>query len=372
MNGFRSNLVVLVSVATLVLAGCNHRSTAPATPPVITGLDVAQAQMEQIPSSVDATGTVHAAESAVLAAQVMGRVTSIAVHEGDSVRAGQTLVALDSTQAHADVIRSRAVVASSEHEVQAAQSEASLASSTLKRYELLRERKSISPQEFDEVERRSQAAAARLDAARSQMQAAKASETGAGSVEDYSRLRAPFAGFVTARHVDPGAMAMPGMPLLELEKSGTLQLYATVDESLIQILKKGALVPVTISAISAQPLSGHIAEIVPAADPASHSFLVKIDLAATAGLRSGMFGAVSISNDSHPALLVPQSALVTHSSLNGVWVLDGNHIASLRYISLGTKHNDRVEVLSGLSAGEPVVLSPGDRELGGSKIAVRQ
>jgi RND family efflux transporter MFP subunit len=364
-------LVVLVSVATLVLAGCNHKSAAPTTPPVITGLDVTQVQMEQISSSVDATGTVHAAESAVLAAQVMGRVISIAVHEGDSVRSGQTLVALDSAQAHADVIRTRATVASSEHEVQAAESEASLASSTLKRYELLREHKSVSPQEFDEVERRSQAAAARLDAARSQMLAAKASEAGAGTVEDYSRLRAPFSGFVTARHVDSGAMAMPGMPLLELEKSGTLQLNATVDESLIQTLKKSMLVPVVISAISAQPLSGHIADIVPAADPASHSFLIKIDLPATAGLRSGMFGTASISNGSLSALLVPQSALVTHSSLNGVWVLDGNHVVSLRYITLGAKHGDKVEVLSGLSAGEPVVLSPGDRELGGSKIAVR-
>jgi RND family efflux transporter MFP subunit len=372
MNGFRSNFVVLLSAATLALAGCTSKSPEPVAPSVVTGLAVAQTHLEQMPNTMDAIGTVHAKESAVLSAQVMGRVTSVAVHEGDSVRAGQTLVALDNAQARSDVERSRAAVASSEQEVQVAQTEASLASSTLKRYELLRERKTVSPQEFDEIQRRSQAAAARVESARSQVQAARAAETGAGTVADYARLSAPFAGIVTARHVDPGAMATPGMPLLEVEKAGTLQLNATVDESLVRSLQKGMSVPVEIAALSSQSLHGRIAEIVPAADPASHSFLVKIDLPAAAGLRSGMFGTARIGSGSHSALLVPLPALVTHGSLNGVWVLDVNRLASLRYVTLGTKHDDNIEVLSGLSAGETVVLSPGDRELGGNKIEVRQ
>ena len=372
MNGFRSILFVLLSATTLALAGCNRKSPESIAPSLVTGLAVAQLHVEQIPNTVDAIGTVHARESAALSSQVMGRVTSVAVREGDLVHAGQTLVALDDAQARADVERTRAAAAGSEQDVEVAQTEASLASSTLKRYQLLRDRKTVSPQEFDEIERRSQAAAARLESARSQMLAANASEAGAGAVADYAHLRAPFAGIVTARHVDPGAMAAPGMPLLELEKAGTLQLNAAVDESLVRTLQKGMPVPVAVAALSSQSLTGRIAQIVPAADPASHSFLVKIDLPAVAGLRSGMFATAEIGSGSHSVLLVPQSALVTHGSLNGVWILDGNRIAWLRYVTLGAKHGHKVEVLSGLSAGETVVLSPGDRELGGNRIEVRQ
>lgn len=372
MNGCKTNLALLLSATALALAGCTSKSPATAAPPVVTGLAIAQVQEQQIPNTVGVTGTVHARESAVLSAQVIGRVTSVTVHEGDAVRAGQLLITLDNAQARSEVEHSRAAVATSEQEVQVAQTEASLASSTLKRYELLRERKTVSPQEFDEVERRSQAAAARLESARAQLLAAKATETGAGTVADYARLGAPFAGFVTARHVDPGATATPGMPLLDVEKAGALQLNAAVDESLVRLLQKGMSVPVEIAALSSRSLTGHVAEIDPAADPTSHSFLVKIDLPAATDLRSGMFGTTAISSGSGSVLLVPQTAIVTHGSLSAVWVVDENHIAALRYVTLGAKHNDKVEALSGLSVGETVVLSAGDRELGGSRIEVRQ
>ncbi len=372
MNRFRNDVAVLLAATVLILVGCDSKKTEVVTPPSVSGLAMAQTRLEQTPSTIDAVGTVHARESAALSSQVMGRVLSVDVREGDSVRAGQLLVVLDSAQAHSDVDRARAAVASSEQQIAVAQSEASLAASTLKRYQILRERKTVSPQEFDEVERRSQAADARLAVARAMMVEAKATETGASNIADYSHIRAPFAGTVTARHVDPGAMATPGMALLELEKTGTLQLNATVDESVVRSLQEGMTVPVEITALSVQPIAGKVAEIVPTADPGSHSFLVKIELARMVGLRSGMFGTATISRGRHDALTVAQSAIVSHGSLNGVWVLDGNKIASLRYVTLGEKRDDKVEVLSGLSAGESVVLAPGDRELGGVRIEVHQ
>jgi RND family efflux transporter MFP subunit len=372
MTVFRMSSVGLIFVTAGVLAGCKSKTPEVAATPVVGGLAIAQVQEQQIANTVDAVGTVHARETAVIAAQVTGRVTSVAVQEGDAVRAGQLLVTLDDAQARFGVEGSRAAVASSEQQVKAAQADAALASSTLERYELLRERKSVSAQEFDEVERRSQAAAARLEAARAQMVQAKAAESGAGTVANYSRLSAPFAGFVTARHVDPGATATPGVPLMEVEKAGVLELDASVDESLVRVLQKGMSVPVAIAAVGSRPLTGRVREIDPAGDPSSHSFVVKIELPANSGLRSGMFGTAEIGNGSRALLLVSQSAVVTHGSLNGIWVLDGNRIASLRYVSLGAKHDGNIEVLSGLSAGETVVLAPGDRELGGSRIEARQ
>lgn len=372
MNGSQRKLIVLFATGALALSGCTRKSPEATPPPVVTGLAIAQAQEQQMPNMVDAIGTVHARESAVLSAQVMGRITSVGVHEGDAVRAGQLLVTLDNAEARSSVDQSSAAVGGSEQEAKAAQAEAALASSTLQRYQLLRERKTVSPQEFDEVERRSQAAAARLESANARLLAAKAAETRAGTVAGYARLYAPFTGFVTARHVDPGAIATPGMPLLEVEKAGTLQLNVTVDESLARDLQKGMPFPVEIAALAHGHLTGRVAEINSAADPTSHSFLVKIELPMTSGLRSGMFGTAKIGSGTRSVLLVPQAALVTHGSLNAVWVIDGNHFASLRYVTLGARYDDKVEVLSGLGAGEVVVLSAGDRELGGSRIEAQR
>ena len=372
MNGIRQIATVLISAGAMVLSGCESKpAPAPATTPTVTGLNVAQADTRLVPNSTRAMGTVHAKESAILSSQTTGRITAVTVREGDAVRAGQVLVTLDNAQAHFDVERSKAAVASSDEAVKGAENEAALAASTLKRYEILRDHKAVSPQEFDEVQRRAQGAAARVDAARAQTLALKADESGAGTVAAYGRIVAPFSGVVTARHVDPGAMAMPGIPLLEVEQAGTLQLATSVDESLVKTLQKGMAIPVQIAALTMPSVTGHVAEIDPAGDPGSHSFVVKIDLPASPGLRSGMFGSAAIGSSNHAVLLVPASAIVTHGSLNAVWVLDASHIASLRYVTVGSSFGSDVEVLSGLSAGETVVLSPADRELGGSRIEVR-
>ena len=372
MNGLKQVAMSLISASAVLLAGCDSKTpAAPLTTTAVTGLSVAQAEERQVPGSTSAMGTVHARESSILAAQTTGRVTAVTVREGDAVRAGQVLVKLDTAQAHFDVERSKAAVAGNDQAVRVAENEAALAASTLKRYEILRDHKAVSPQEFDEVQRKAQGAATRVEAAHAQTLALKADENGADTVAAYGRIVAPFSGVVTARHVDPGAMAMVGMPLLEVEKAGTLQLTASVDESLVKTLQKGMAIPVQIAAVTTPNIVGHIAEIDPAGDPGSHSFVVKIDLPATAGLRSGMFGYSAIGSTNHAVLLVPSAAIVTHGSLNAVWVLDTSRIASLRYVTLGSALGQGVEVLSGLSPGETVVLSPADRELGGSRVEVR-
>jgi RND family efflux transporter MFP subunit len=371
MNDRRNRLVLLVAAFLIAPTGCSKPDAHLTEPHIVSGLAVAQVQEKQVPKTLDAAGTVHARESATLSAQMMGRVTSVLVREGDQVQAGQLLVVLDGTQALSDLERAHASVASSVAELKSTETESALSKSTLARYEILREKKSVSPQEFDEVQRRSESAEARLESAHSMTLAAKASESSARAVAGYARVHAPFSGYVTARHADPGSVATPGAPLLEVDKTGPLQLQITIDESLLSLARRGMTVPVTIAA-STQPVSGRISEIVPAANPASHSFLVKIDLPALSSLHPGMFGTADIVTGDHATILVPQSAVVSHGSLNSLWIVDGNHIASLRYITIGEKHDTSFEILSGVSAGETVVLSPGDRELGGKKIEVGQ
>jgi RND family efflux transporter MFP subunit len=357
--------------ASAAIAGCHGGESA--TPSVV---QTAQARVvlssqREIPVNVRSTGTVHARESAAVSAQAMGRILQIPVREGDNVRAGQTLVVLDAAALRASAEQAQAGVRAAQGEQQAAQTDARLAATTLERYRQLEAQKSVSPQEMDEVTRRSEAAAARLEAARAQTEAMRAQESGARTMLGYTRLVAPFAGVVTARMADPGTMASPGIPLLQVDRAGTLQLQVAVDESAIGAVRKGTKVQVAIDGVGPEALTGTVAEIVPAADPSSHSFAVKIDLPSSSRLRAGLYGSAEFASGTRQAILVPRSSVVYRGSLACAYALDGQGIAQLRHLTVGDTQGDFVEVLAGVSAGERLVDAPSDRELSGKRIEVQ-
>ena len=364
----------LLAVSGVMIAGC-HGGESAATPGAVQTMQarVVESQEQQAPVSLRATGSVHARETAVVSAQVMGRIQQVMVREGDSVRAGQTLVVLDDAALRSQVEQAQAGVKAAQNAQAAAQTNAALAASTLGRYKQLESEKSVSPQEMDEVSRRAEGAAARVDAMRAQTDAAQAQESGARTIMSYTRLAAPFAGVVTSRMADPGTMAAPGVPLLQVDQAGALQLDATVDESAIGAIHKGMKVQVAVdggasTSAAGTNLVGTVAEIVPGADPSSHAFLVKIDLPSSIQTRAGMYGTADFANGTRQAVVIPRSAVVSRGSLNCVYVLDGQGIAQLRYITLGAAQGNLVEVLSGVSSGEKLVDSPSDRELAGKRI----
>lgn len=185
---------------------------------------------------------------------------------------------------------------------------------------------------------------------------------------NYARVVAPFAGVVTSRMADAGTMAAPGVPLLQVDQAGSLQLQTSVDESAIAAVHKGMKVPVEVNAVEA---TGVVAEMVPAADISSHSFLVKIDLPASQNVRAGMYGSVKIPNGLRNAILIPRSALVQRGSLVCVYALDAQGIAQLRTVTLGAQQGNLMEVLSGVSAGEQLVDDPADHDAAGKFIEVQ-
>jgi RND family efflux transporter MFP subunit len=359
----------LLAASAALIAGCHGgESTAVTSAPQTAEARVVESRQQLVALNLGSTGTVQARESAVVSAQVMGRIQQVLVREGDSVRAGQTLVMLDDAALRSSVEQAQAGVKAAQSVQAAAQTNAALATSTLDRYKQLAAQKSVSPQELDEVSRRAEAAAANLEAVRAQTDATRAQESGARTMLSYTRLVAPFAGVVTARMADPGTMAAPGVPLLKIDQAGSLQLDTSVNESAIGAIHKGMKVPVTIESASSPNLAGTIAEIVPAADPFSHSFLIKIDLPSSAQMRAGMYGTAMFSNGTKQAILIPRSAVVARGSLSCAYVLDSQGIAQLRYLTLGTTQGDLVEVLSGVSAGEKLVDAPSDRDIAGKRI----
>jgi RND family efflux transporter MFP subunit len=359
----------LIAASAALVAGCHSDDSAPQAAVETVSARLVESSRQQVPVELRATGTVHARESATISAQVMGRIEQVMVNAGDNVRAGQTLVVLDGAALRASAAQAQAAVAAAQNQQAAAESNAKLAASTLARYKQLQAEKSVSPQEMDEVTGRAQAAAAQLDAAKAQTQAAREQASAAGTMLGYTRIAAPFAGIVTARMADPGTVAAPGMPLLQIDRSGPLQLHATVDESAIATVHIGMKAPVTVDGV-AQPLEGSVAEIVPAADPSSHTFLVKIDLPSLRQLRAGMYGSAKFASGVHQAIVAPRSAVIARGSLECAYVLDNQGVAQLRYLTLGATHGDLVEVLSGVAPGEQLVDTPEDRDFAGKRIGV--
>lgn len=354
--------------APALLLGCSgHQEPAMSTPPVV------QAQLVHSVASKEAqniqtTGTIHAKETATISAQVPGQIRQVLVQAGEHVRAGQLLVQLNDAALRAALNQAQAGEEAARMQESAAKTDASLAAETLKRYEMLQQEKSVSPQEFDEVQKRAEAAKMRFESYKAQSRAAEAAVSGARTQLEYTSIRAPFNGMVTARMADPGTLASPGVPLLQIDRDGPLQAYTSVDESLIGSVRLGMKVPVSVDAGGSAQLTGTVAEIVPAADPTSRSFLVKLDLPPSRTLRAGMYASASFPGAMKQMILAPQSAVTMRGSLACVYALDPKGIAQLRYVTLGNRHGDLVDILSGLSAGETIVNNPGDHDLAGKRI----
>jgi len=185
----------------------------------------------------------------------------------------------------------------------------------------------------------------------------------------YADVLAPFAGVVVSKSVDPGSLALPGVPLFTIEREGAYRLEASVEESRLAVIRIGQPVSVTLDSID-HALEARVSEIVPAVDAASRAYTVKIDLPALQALRSGVFGRAVFQVGSRSLLEIPAAAVTERGQLQSVLVVD-NGVARTRLITTGQKNKDRVEVLSGLTAGEKVIFPFPQDLTDGARVEIR-
>jgi multidrug efflux system membrane fusion protein len=369
----------------LWLAGCGSpreiKLTSQAPPIAVSVVTVAE---QQWPSIYEATGTVRARTSAVIAAKLLGYVREVKVQAGDRVQAGQLLVTLDardldvnSRKAEATLDEVRSSVPEADSAVAGAKVNLDLTQTTFNRMQELWNKKSISNQEFDEASAKLKAAQAAYEMARARRaqldaQAARVQQDIRSTevARSYAEIMAPFAGVVTAKSVDPGAMAVPGAPLLTIEREGAYRLEASVEESRVTAIRVGQSVSVKLDGVD-RTLDARVSEIVPAVDAASRSYTVKIDLPTVPALRSGAFGRVSFSLGSRSLLAIPVGAVTARGQLQSVVVAE-NGIAHTRLITAGQQSEGQVEVLSGLTAGEMVIFPVPPGLSDGAAVEVRR
>jgi RND family efflux transporter MFP subunit len=380
MIGKRICSLLLIAVAADILTACSSNEKRPPQPaPVVSGVQTETVHLESAPQLYQAVGSIHSANTAILAAQLAGTVREIHVQAGDRVQRGQLLAVLDDRSARAQVQGAEAGVteavqgdAEVEQALQAAIANRKFAEATFNRYKGLLAKNSLSRQEFDGAESRFQAALANersIEARKQQIMArqqqARSQQDSAQTVLSYSRIVAPMDGIITAKSVDVGTLVMPGTPVLTVEDTARYRLEASLPEEYLVHAQAGATV--SVSTEEGQ-FEGRIAEVVPAADVTSHTFLVKIDLPHDCHCRSGEYGQASFAIGEAKQLALPKSAVVEHGELQGVFVVTPDGLVEYRLVKTGKTFGNRVEILSGLAAGEKVAISQIDRLRDGARV----
>jgi RND family efflux transporter MFP subunit len=264
-----------------------------------------------------------------------------------------------------------------ENATAAAKANLDLAQATFNRMEELAAKKSISNQEFDEASARLKAAQANYEMTRSRrtqldskMAQVDQEVRAAGIMRDYAKLAAPFSGVVINKTVEPGNLATPGAPLLTIEQDGLYRLEASVDESKLASVRVGQAVEAVIDA-SDRKVNARVTEIVPSVDSASRSYIVKLDLPSMPQLRTGMFGRAIFPMGMEKVVAIPVAALMDRGQLQSVFVVEDG-VAHTRLVTTGRRTKDGVEVLSGLNAGETLVVPIPQGLQDGARVEVRQ
>lgn len=339
----KGTILFALSFAVL-LSGCGRNAepvqASPPQAPIAVRVQTVESKTRVATEEV--VRTVRAKLRSVIEAKVSGKIEKMLAVPGQQVKTGELLAVIDAREVQARYDQALAVRQQAESE--------------LKRLTLLFEQKILSQAEFDNAQAKARVAIAAVAEAETML--------------DYTKVTAPFAGVITRKHADVGDLATPGKPLLEMEDSTALRLEADVPEAVVGRLKLGDRLQVRISAIE-NGIEGVISEIAPAADPNSRTFLVKLDLPAQPGLRAGQFGRVAMPVGEVASLRVPATAVVQRGQLEFVFVYVDDK-AQLRLVRTGKRIEDEVELVSGISADEKVVIENAANLLDGQPLSIQR
>ena len=384
MRKIRIVMSLLFLTAMIICCGKKEEAVVDKSAPIsVQGVRIETAKASPVAEDYEAVGTVRSKTTTVLSSKTMGNILAVLIREGDHVRTGQLLIEIDDRDTKAQLQKAQAglrEVQDAEEEIEqtiraaesardAAEAGRSLALATFTRYKSLLDEKSVSRQEFDEVQAKLKVAEAEVDRASRMLQAllakknqvhakqeqVRADITSARVNVGYGRILSPMDGIVISKQAEFGLLAAPGVPLLTIEDNSRYRLEVSVEDSMLRKIRLGTPVQISIDALGPQELSSRVSEIVPASDPGSRSSMVKVDLSQPA-LRSGLYGKARFSVGQKQAIQVPQKAILQRGQLVGVFIVDPSDVVRLRLIQAGKTYGDRTEVLSGINDGDRIIV----------------
>lgn len=345
MTFFRQSVAGISGLIALGLWGCGKsdqpRTEASTSAP--RSVHVARAELRPMDRVLHVVGTLSASEETTVAAQVAGQIEKYHVDLGDRVSAGQELALIDTTAYEALARQSAANLAK-------AQASAGNAAQNLRRVLELQKDKIASTSELDQ-------AVAESDQAQAEVKAAEASGAVAQLNLERSRVKAPFAGAVAERIANLGSYAAIGTPIVRLVKTDPLRLRLEVPERESVAVRVGQEVRLNVEG-DTNMFSGKLARVAPAIRESTRMLAVEADVPSQGALRPGLFARAQIVvTAGEQNLSVPPNAILTFAGLDKVFtVRDGKAVE--KPVVTGRRGAGWVEVVSGLAAGESVVLDP--------------
>lgn len=346
-TGIAVGFVVIVVLLMLYLIGTFHpkigshvATTRPGRP--IGNTELTTVSTVDVPRTESAVGTVRAVQRSVLASKIRANVIEVNVQAGQDVKKGEVLLRLDDEDLKAKLRQAEANAIAAQAKFDQAQIE-------MKRIKSLFEQNAAAQIEYDRT-------ATALKTAEAQLKQAKQAVAEAKTILSYATIKSPMDGRIIDKHVETGDTVLPGQKLITLYDNTRMQLVASVRESLTQRLNVGQQIGVRLEAMN-KTCMGTISEIVPETETASRTFEVKVTGPCPPGVVPGMFGRLLIPLDKEQVLAVPKSAVRRIGQLTVVQVADGD-VLRRRAVQLGEVLNGKVEILSGLRAGERIALNP--------------
>ncbi len=306
-------------------------------------LDFQYAAIEQLPLMQEFEGEVEAVNRATLSAQTSGRIVEVLFDVDDYVERGAVLLRFRATEQEARLQQAQAGREEASARLREAQNERA-------RIAGIYAKKLVAKAAMDKAEAELKAAKARLESADARL--AEATEQ-----FEHTVVKAPYSGIVVERHIEVGESANPGQALMTGLSLEHLRAVTVVPQRYIGAVRalSGGVVRSDATTVASESVT-----VSPYADPATHSFRVRLDLpAGDHGLYPGMLVKVGFELGKRDALLIPQQALVQRSEVSAVYVVDSDGVVSFRQIRPGQRTDDgRLEVLAGLEPGERVARNP--------------
>ncbi len=340
---------------------------------------VAIAKRAPIGNTFSAAGEFLPYQEIEVHAKVAGYIRKINVDIGDRVKTGQVLAVLEVPELVAELQGTQAGVRHSQQEIERAQNEVArdqaqftaLHANAVRLAQASKARPGlVAQQELDDAEAKDRAAEAQvesaksaLSAARQQLEVSQANNSQISAMSDYTRITAPFDGVVTWRYADTGALVQAGTsnsnsaPVVKLAQVNVLRLRIPVPESLAGSVRVGDPADVAVQA-TGEHFTGHVTRFTDALDRTTRTMQVEIDVANdTYKLQPGMYANVALQVQNHAdALTVPINAIQRDHDATTVLVVDPQNRVQQRQVRTGLEDANNVEILSGLSAGDRVII----------------
>lgn len=329
----------LKQTALLVISGLLYHSVLVAAPGVV----VARAEVKSFPLSAEALGNARANESVDIRPKISATLTEILFEEGQEVEAGDVLVKLDNLEQVADLAAARAALVDSE--------------ASFRRSSELFRTNVVAKSQLLQDEAKKVADEALVSVAEKRL---------ADTI-----VRAPFAGRLGLRRVSIGSLVNPNTVITTLDDTHIIKVDFDLPEIYLSRLEPGLRVLAHSAAFPDHDFTGEVSSVDTRVDPVSRTVRVRSIMPNTEGhLRPGMFLTVNLLNDSVEALVIPERALIPERSVQYVYVVGDNQLVEKRAVQIGRRRPGEVEIVSGLSAGEAVIVDGTQKARAGQPVEI--